>query len=125
MNRVFATDPAAVLVIGISGAWIITSLVIRRFRYRNASSWPSAEGTIQNADIQERRTRWAQWFVAEVPYSYQVNGKVYFGKFTKAFERESDAQEYKEKLWGKRITVRFNPRKVERSSFTERDAAQL
>jgi hypothetical protein len=125
MDRVLGIDPVAALIIGASGAWIAGSLVIRRLRLRNGRSWPTTDGVIQNADVREHRTRSAQWFVAEVPYSYQVNGKLYFGRFTKTFDYETDAREYKERLWGKRIVVRFNPRRIERSLFTAKDAAEL
>jgi hypothetical protein len=125
MQKPFGVDPSLIVFLGLLGLWFVVSQFVHWIQFRNGASWPTTAGIIQNADIREHRTRSAQWFEATVPYSYEVNGKLYFGKFTKNFDLESDAREYKERLWGKRIVVRFNPRRVEMSLFTEKDAAEL
>ena len=102
---------------GSSAAGIIVALAVvlalvgfelyRWAKFRGADSWPATQGTIENLDVKEVRTRSTHYFALDAAYSYSVNGEYYSGQFTKNFETESEASDYAESLKGHTVSLRY------------------
>jgi hypothetical protein len=70
-----------------------------------AASWPTAEGTVETVGV----NAFAQQAIAEVGYSYSVEGKRYSGYFSRQFAQEQDGWNYVCPLKGERVVVRYKP----------------
>jgi hypothetical protein len=86
-------------------------------KFRNWQSWPMGEATIEDANVREVRTRHNHYFVAELGYSYVVNGQFLSGYFTRDFAREGDAWDYANQMRGTKAAVRYHPRRADRSKL--------
>jgi hypothetical protein len=81
------------------------------FRARRAHSWPSAQGTILSAQVKSSGDSYFQPWVADLSYSYVVNGEYYAG-FHRIRARTERRAEEKIAGWnGRMIVVRYSPDK--------------
>ncbi len=63
-----------VVVAIVAGGWLV-----RELRSRTAQSWPTAEGTVESTTVRAEGLERNQCEIAEVNYSYQVEGEFYSG----------------------------------------------
>ena len=105
---ILALIPAA----GAAWAW---------FKFRHAQSWPSAQGTIMAAQVQRATDNNILPWVANLTYSYIVNGEYYSGshRFRARSQRRAE-----EKIAGwkdRMVVVRYSPDKPDLSVLLKSD----
>jgi hypothetical protein len=84
-------------------AWFFIKRLPGWVRSSWASSWPIAEGRVETVGV----NAFAQQAVAEIGYSYFVEGIRYSGYFSKQFAHEQDAWNYVSPLKGENVVVRY------------------
>ena len=91
------------------------------FRFRHAHSWPSAQGTIMAAQVRRSADSSLQPWVANLTYSYVVNGEYYSG-FHRFRARSERRAEEKINGWKDRmVVVRYSPDKPSVSVLLKSD----
>jgi len=110
-------DATALVTLAVVGtAFSIIQLLSWR-KFRSWQSWPAVEATVEDANVREVRTRHNHYFVAELGYSYVVNGQFFSGYFTRDFAREPDAWSYANQRRGTKAAVHYHPRRADRSKL--------
>jgi hypothetical protein len=115
-------DGIAVVTLLVTVAVLATLDFLHRRELRGSASWPTAQATVESADVREVRTRHSHYFRAELAYSYKINGSYYSGRFTRDFADESQAWDYAKRARAKTVGVRFHPKKFEPSRLANEDA---
>lgn len=85
--------------------WFFLKSLPGRFRSLLSASWPMIDARIESASV----NTFAEQSVAELAYSYRVDGERYSGYFTRQFADAQDAWSYVEPLKGQQIFVRYKP----------------
>ena len=79
-------------------------------KWREAESWPTTMATIETKEVRRVQTgKSPQHFVAELAYSYSVEGEFYSGFYKKPFDSEIDAWEFADSLSGKSVPIHYKP----------------
>ncbi len=91
------------------------------FRTRHAHSWPSAQGTIMSAQVKSGREAYLQPWVADLVYSYVVNGEYYSGVHRIRTRSEHRAEERIAGWKGRMVVVRYSPHKPDLSALLKSD----
>ena len=103
-------------------------------QYR-ARSWPRAEAIVnssfelnessKNVAPEDSPAEYVHIWATAIQYSYQVNGEFFAGTYFLPWTYEDSglATEFGKAWIGKRITIRYDPRNVERSVFLKSDGA--
>ena len=94
-------------------------------RRKTAEGWPTISAHIDSATVCQARWPASQIFVAELNYSYAVNGQNYVGRFERKFATEEEAQESVRDLPGKSSFVRYNPDRPNQSMLLPQDLEGL
>lgn len=87
------------------------------FRRACSAHWPTISATVESGEVSTFRgrsrysDRAVENAVAQLGYSYQLNGTYYSGYHTQTFSDEQEAWIYVDSLKGKTIEVSYNPRK--------------
>ena len=105
---IFALIPAA----GAAWAW---------FKFRHAHSWPSAQGTILSAQAQRSTNDTILPWVANLTYSYTVNGEYYSGYYRMRARTERRAAERIAGWKDRMVVVRYSPDKPDVSVLLKSD----
>jgi hypothetical protein len=97
------TEAAVFLATGI-WAWM---------RIQKAHSWPSAQGTVWQAQARETEegSRFIKKWVAEITYSYAVDSEYYSGAHRMRARTERRAEEKVAGWKGRLVVVRYHPSK--------------
>jgi Protein of unknown function (DUF3592) len=90
------------------------------FRAREAQSWLSVHGTAASSRVHSTSGHYKSW-VAELTYSYIVNGEYYSGAHHVRAWRQKRAQEIGEGWKGRTIVVRYSQAKPEVSVLLRDD----
>jgi hypothetical protein len=90
--------------------------VWQRLRQRRAAAWPSADGEVQHANVENRNGH-----VVVLEYRYYARSQYHYGKYTRHFRRKKDADQFADALWGRHIQVRYQEDKPEVSVVLEDD----
>jgi hypothetical protein len=90
------------------------------FRTRHAQSWPSAQGSIMSAQARSTGKSFQPW-VAELVYSYVVNGEYYSGSHRIPALSESRAEKKVEGWKNRMVVVRYSPEKHDLSALLKSD----
>ncbi len=103
-----------------------TALAIRGLAWNHvkallARGWLTQQGTVEFGSVEERRTRYKNYYVARIDYSYAVNGEYYSGYLERLFIRESSADKFVFAMKGQMVFVRSNPNRPERSALLKQD----
>jgi hypothetical protein len=87
---------------------IATGIAVRTWlKHRAALSWPTAQGTVWSAHAREgRRGERAKW-VAELIYSYTVNGEYFSGTRGLKTRNEEEADRVAAEWKGRAVSVRY------------------
>jgi hypothetical protein len=86
-------------------------------------SWPLAYGTVQKGEIlHSGPVKYLQLpFRSLLGYSYEVNGKRFWGLFVLPVEDIEAAEKLQKQAVGKSVTVRYDPKSPEISLLEERE----
>ena len=79
------------------------------FKFRHAHSWPSAQGTVSSAHVKRGKDVYTQPWVADLIYTYVVNGEYYSGSYRLKARSERRAEQKVEGWKGRMIVVRYSP----------------
>jgi hypothetical protein len=94
----------------------------RWLQRQRAQSWPTVQGRIESVEVKQkklfRRGR-APGFIAELAYSYALEGHYYGGYYQREIGSEQEAWEFVRDLQGKPVVVSHNPRKLAKSMLSE------
>ena len=121
------TDDIVGSVIAIVGGTLALWGITRAARYQSklfrSRSWPVVPGTVQKGEILSRgaTTFLKDPFRSLLGYSYQVNGRSYWGLFALIAEDRDAAEKLQKQAEGRAVTVRFNPKSPEVSVLEDRE----
>jgi hypothetical protein len=101
-----------IVVVLASGSWTW-------FKFRHASSWPSAQGTITGTAA--RTEGHSSMWVGELTYTYVAEGQYYSGLRSLRARSKRRAEEKIEGWKGRMIVVRYSPRNHEISTVLKSD----
>lgn len=107
--------------IALVAAWFFVRRLPSWFRAMRGRSWPMVQGTIESTSV----TAFAEQSLAQLAYSYHVEGELYSGYFTQQFADEQEAWDYVRPLKGQSIFVRYQPVNHEVSAFRVTDQNPL
>lgn len=99
------------------------SLWKRYQRYR-ATTWPITQGHVETVDV-TRPTKWLRTSdkpssdIAEIGYSYSVDGSIFGGFYQREFASADAAWEFLRDLKGKPVTVHYNPARPSSSAISD------
>jgi hypothetical protein len=105
-----------------------------RWIQRNrAKSWPIATGQIESAAVSEPKRSFissgprasSHKFVAELSYSYWVEGNLEKGIYKRDFSTDAEALEFQRDLKGKPVAVHYNPSRPSNSTLSEASVETL
>jgi hypothetical protein len=104
----------------------VTALLIRTLAWNYVKSllargWMTHHGTVEFGSVEERRTRYKNYYAARIDYSYSVNGEYFSGNLERLFFRESSADKFVAAMKGQMVFVRSNPNRPERSALLKQD----
>ena len=102
----------------VAGGWLL-----RRAKLRRARSWPTTAGRVESSvmRLQSRGNNQSIW-VAEVQYSYTVDGGSSSGSLRRTFLLNKSAEKWIANYPnGRPVTIRYNPNKTNDSVLDERD----
>lgn len=99
----------------------------RWFVRQRVDHWPSVEGKIDSVSVTESKgllglnnsTRGQNGYLAQIAYSYSIDGSSYGGNYRKECATQEDAEEFVRDLKGKDLTVRYNANKHASSALSE------
>ena len=94
-------------------------------RRRAARQWPLAEGRVEKAEWRQPNTGTNRYFVAELAFSYVVDGHFYAGHYRRAFSRAQAAAGFVERLRGAAIQVHYKQGAPGNSLLREEDIHEL
>lgn len=93
------------LFVTLVAIWTFVKRIPASIRSLRASSWPIVQGNIESATV----SSFAEQSLAQLAYSYRVEGELYSGYFTRQFADEQDAWDYVRPLKEQTIFVRYRP----------------
>ena len=106
---------AAVVGVAIRGlAW-------NKLKTLGARSWPTTQGKIEFGTVIEHRTRYFSYYIAQMAYSYAVNGEYFSGYYEKMFFRESSADKFAADLKGRPAFIRHKASSPDVSTLLKED----
>lgn len=117
-------QPAGVIVLAVFLA-ILAERLWQWLRRRAARQWPLAQGRVEQADWRQPSTYTNRYFVAELAYSYVINGQFYAGHYRRSFSDPDAAAAFVERLSGASIQVRYKIAAPATSLLREEDIREL
>ena len=97
----YSPRPFLVLVAG----WLVVKRLPNWIRSIRGAGWPAVEGKVETVEVKS----FAEQSLAEIGYSYLVEGVRYSGYFSRQFADEQDAWSYVDPLKDQPIVVRCKP----------------
>jgi len=96
--------------------YVLTVSLHRRNIFRGWHSWPSAEATVETAEVRVYRGTYS----VNIGYSYAVNGSYTTGWEERMFSsHEGEAEAYAASIRGQKVVVRFDPKNPKRSRIDQ------
>lgn len=117
-------QPAGVIVLAVFLA-IVAERLWQWLQRRAARAWPLAQGRIEKAEWRQPSAYTSRYFVAELAYSYVINGQFYAGHYRRAFSDAEAAAEFVARLSGASIQVRYKDVAPATSLLREEDIREL
>jgi Protein of unknown function (DUF3592) len=105
----------------LAGIVAVRLLAWEQLKGLRANGWPTVQGTIESGNVAKYHTRYGNYYIAQLAYSYTVNAEYYSGYYKKTFFRESSADRFVAKLKGQMAFVRHKPDSPERSALLKQD----
>lgn len=113
-------------VISVVGLAVLAIIWVRqRLKRQRARTWPTGEGCVDSTAVRLIGAGTQQSkFVAEVRYSYAVEGQKYSGVLRRSFMRKGSADKWiADYANGRPLIVRYNSNKARDSVLFEREQA--
>jgi hypothetical protein len=107
----------AALFVALVAGWFFLKRIPGRVRSAMGGNWPSAEGRVETVNV----TAFGSQALAELGYSYLVQGVRYSGYCSLQFADEQQAWDYLKGLQGQPIAVRYMHRKPQVSALRNAD----
>jgi Protein of unknown function (DUF3592) len=117
-------QPAGVFVLAVFLV-ILAERLWQWLHRRAAGKWPLAEGRVEKATWCQPSSYTNRYFVAELAYSYIINGQFYAGHYRRAFSDAEAAAAFVERLTGASIQVRYKDGAPATSLLREEDIREL
>lgn len=114
----------AVVLAAVVGA-AIRGLPWKKLKTIGARSWPTSQGKIEFGTVIEHRTRYFTYYVAQMAYSYAVNGEYFSGYYDKTFFRESSADKFVADLKGRPAFIRHKSISPDVSTYSKKTSQSL
>jgi hypothetical protein len=106
----------SIVVFLLAAGGLGLSRVSSMWKFKGLRDWTKTTANVEEVNVREIWTRSSHYFEAETAYSYVVHGEFYSGRFSSEFEDEESASQFADKTKASALTVRYNPKIVERSS---------
>jgi hypothetical protein len=95
-----------------------------------AQGWPTVQGRIESTSVERRTGLWRGFnnptpFIAELRYSYSLDGQHLSGIFQRGFGTETEGMEFVRSLEGSHVVVSYNPRRYDESILTDASISNL
>lgn len=87
----------------LAASWFMFKRLPELIRSIRAASWPISEGRIETIDVSTFREQ----ALAELGYSYVVEGERYSGYYSRQFADEQHGWDFADALRGQRVVVRY------------------
>jgi hypothetical protein len=115
----------AVIVVGVA---LAITFVRHQPLEQEAKNWPQVSATVANSYVfcTESSRSGKQWWIPVLGYSYEISGEGYYGSFGLEVWCSDDqivAAETGQEWRDKKIVVRVNPQRPEKSAFLSEDGA--
>lgn len=108
--------PERLAMLGLFSIVVVLAFAVRRgWRWvlvRRTESWPEAEGVVVTVDVCDKN---AEGALANVGYSYSVNGEAYGGNVKRQFMNLQRAWEFANGCKDMKILVHYKPDHPEKS----------
>jgi len=95
---------ALALTLTVAG-WFFVKRMPGWFRSMRAAKWPLVESNVETVKV----TPFTEQALAEVGYSFLVNGARYSGYLLRQFADEQDAWNYVHQMEGRTVMARYKP----------------
>jgi hypothetical protein len=117
-----ASELLVLLALFLCGLWMV-SVVRYRVRKWRARNWPSAQGTVQRGQVLRGGPTKYQAFIYRslFGYVYKVEGLRYAGLFVLLAGDQETAESLQKQNEGKRVVVRYDPRRPQISFLQEKE----
>ena len=102
-------------------ALLVRGLAWNQVKALLARGWLTYQGTVEFGNVEVRRTRYKNLYIARIDYSYSVNGEYYSGHLERLFFLESSADRFVASMKGQMVFVRSHPNRPERSALLKQD----
>jgi len=103
--RVISGYVFGILFLSLVAAWFLMKRLPALIRSTRGANWPIANGKVETVRVKT----FAEQSLAEIGYSYLVEGERYAGYFARQFAEGQDAWSYATPLKGQSVTVRYKP----------------
>lgn len=101
----------------------------RWFHRRQAQGWPTSQGRIEGVTVRRKKQFPISFsrtprgrepaYIAELSYSYSLEGERYWGFYEREFGSEEEGWEFVRDLKDKSVAVSYNPRDHAKSTLSE------
>ena len=88
----------------------------QKLRQRRAAAWPSADGEVQSATVRHKNGH-----TVVVQYRYFARSEYHYGKYSRHFRRQQNAEQFAQALRGRHIQVRYQEDKPAVSVVLDQD----
>ena len=85
--------------------------LLNAIREHRAANWATADGSVTTTNVKVIRADHNELALAELGYSYRVDGEYYSGYYKRQFVDEQEAWTFADESQGKPVLVRYRPRK--------------
>lgn len=109
-----------VILVALAGV-AVRGLAWNKLKTLGARSWPTTQGKIEFGTVIEHRTRYFSYYIAQMAYSYAVNGEYFSGYYEKMFLRESSADKFAADLKGRPAFIRHKGSSPDVSTLLKED----
>jgi hypothetical protein len=104
--------------------------VWRWLQQRRALGWPTVPGRIESVAEREKKQLFgtsgrASGYLAELNYSYTIDGQYWSGQYVREFGGEDEAREFVRDLQGNPVAVAYNPQDPKGSTLSQVSLATL
>jgi Protein of unknown function (DUF3592) len=121
MSDAAANALELILIILLVAAVIVRGLAWNQIKALLARSWLTCQGTVEFGSVEERHTRYKNFYIGRLDYSYSVNGEYYSGHLERTFVWEGSANKFVDGMKKQMVFVRYKPDRPERSALLRDD----
>jgi hypothetical protein len=119
----FVAFAAAMVLVHIKGgrwlSWPVAKLKYWRWT-PGSESWPQVEGFVERAEWNYKgKNEHQSWPVAEVAYSYDIEGERYANILERPFTNAANAADFVLRMRDHKVLVRYRPGKPEKSVVSQ------